>query len=619
MNGYGRFVLPIAVAVTALATLALCTGPGKDPTSGPHQGMHLHEFGMLPILDRGSGRTKPFGSAARTKLMLISGRQEFTDDNKQTHSAVEWMLDVLTSRPPFRNQAAQDHKVFRIDNDQVLAMLGLEARPGSYRYSLAEMGPKQEEYQKAVDAVRAKRQQDLPLDTFEQKLGELDDHMQVFLTLAAWQTPLMVNPENPNKPPSLAEAFSDWATTADEAIKQKQSLPPQPPFLTLLAAYDRGDAQTFNDALDAYQKQLEVTMPAVTHRAAFEAAFDDFAPFFWCTIFYVGVFLLTCAAWGCYALERPDWARTLNWSALTLGALTLVVHTGALIARMYMMQRPFVFVTNLYGTAIFIGWVAAILGLVFQLIFRNGVGNIVMATAGFVTMIIAQFLSMGEDTMEMMRAVLDTNFWLATHVTSVNIGYAGTMVAGILGAVYILWGLLTSTMNKASVKMMGDALYGVVCFATLFSFTGTVLGGIWADQSWGRFWGWDPKENGALLIVVWNALILHARWGGLVKVRGMAVLALFGNIIVIWSWWGVNMLGVGLHAYANADSAMLTTVLSAVGVHVLLIGMGLIPTHLWASFAPQPLLEAVPVAPPQAPNGRRRRGKSGTGVATKPA
>ena len=65
-------------------------------------------------------------------------------------------------------------------------------------------------------------------------------------------------------------------------------------------------------------------------------------------------------------------------------------------------------------------------------------------------------------------------------------------------------------------------IYGIVCFALLFSFVGTVLGGIWADQSWGRFWGWDPKENGALLIVLWNALILHARWGGLVSDRGLA-------------------------------------------------------------------------------------------------
>ena len=81
--------------------------------------------------------------------------------------------------------------------------------------------------------------------------------------------------------------------------------------------------------------------------------------------------------------------------------------------------------------------------------------------------------------------------------------------------------------------MLAKMIYGVVCFATLLSFVGTVLGGIWADQSWGRFWGWDPKENGALLIVIWNALILHARWGGLVKQRGMAVLAVVGNIVTV--------------------------------------------------------------------------------------
>jgi ABC-type transport system involved in cytochrome c biogenesis permease subunit len=66
----------------------------------------------------------------------------------------------------------------------------------------------------------------------------------------------------------------------------------------------------------------------------------------------------------------------------------------------------------------------------------------------------------------------------------------------------------------------------------LFSFVGTILGGIWADQSWGRFWGWDPKENGALLIVLWNAIILHSRWGGFIRERGLAVMSVFGNIVV---------------------------------------------------------------------------------------
>jgi hypothetical protein len=125
-------------------------------------------------------------------------------------------------------------------------------------------------------------------------------------------------------------------------------------------------------------------------------------------------------------------------------------------------------------------------------------------------------------------------------------------------------------------------IYGIICFATLFSFVGTILGGIWADQSWGRFWGWDPKENGALLIVLWNALVLHARWSGMARQRGIAVLAVAGNIITAWSWFGTNMLGVGLHSYGFMDSAvfwMLMFVLS----QLILIGIGSIPPRHWRS------------------------------------
>ena len=92
-------------------------------------------------------------------------------------------------------------------------------------------------------------------------------------------------------------------------------------------------------------------------------------------------------------------------------------------------------------------------------------------------------------------------------------------------------------------------VFGIICFSLLLSFIGTVLGGIWADQSWGRFWGWDPKENGALLIVLWNALILHARMAGLIKIKGIMLASIFGNIVTSFSWFGVNMLGVGLHSY----------------------------------------------------------------------
>ncbi len=414
----------------------------------------------------------------------------------------------------------------------------------------------------------------------------MGEHLKLHIELAELDSPLLLDPADPKAPPrSLRDVVTQWSEQAreqkDKGADVAALADTMPPFLKLLLAYQADKPADFNKELASYQQQLEAGLPTETHKAAFEAWFNDFAPFYICTILYVFVFVLDSFSWiGVFS-------KPLSWAALTLTGVTLIVHTGALIARMYMMNRWGVVITNLYGTAIYIGWMSVVLGFIVELIFRNGIGTFVAGVAGFTTMIIAQYLAMGEDTMEMMRAVLDTNFWLATHVTAVNTGYAGTIFAGLLGAVFVLWGAFTPWQDRPGVKMLGDILYGVLCFATLFSFTGTVLGGIWADQSWGRFWGWDPKENGALLIVVWNALILHARWGGMVKQRGMAVLALMGNIIVIWSWWGVNMLGVGLHAYANTEPGMLMWVKIAVAIHLALIGIGLTPRSLWVSYNSQ--------------------------------
>jgi ABC-type transport system involved in cytochrome c biogenesis permease subunit len=174
---------------------------------------------------------------------------------------------------------------------------------------------------------------------------------------------------------------------------------------------------------------------------------------------------------------------------------------------------------------------------------------------GFATLIVAHNLAMSGDTLEMMQAVLDNNFWLATHVIVITIGYSAMFVAGALGIIFILMGLFKKDFDRHQARRIGGMTYGIVCFAALFSLVGTILGGIWADQSWGRFWGWDPKENGALLIVLWTAVILHARWGGIARERDIAAMAVVGNIVTSWSWFGTNMLGVGLHSYGFMDEA----------------------------------------------------------------
>jgi ABC-type transport system involved in cytochrome c biogenesis permease subunit len=345
----------------------------------------------------------------------------------------------------------------------------------------------------------------------------------------------------------------------------------------ILTAYRNDDAAAFNAAVTEYKDKYTAGVPATDRsKVRLESLMNNFDPFLQCEVLYLGVVVLAALSW-------LTWRAPLRRAAFGLACVTLVVHTGALLARMYIGNRPPV--TNLYSSAVFIGWGGLVLCLILERVYKLGVGTFVGGALGFATMFIARFLAESGDTMEMLQAVLDTNFWLATHVTCVTLGYVATGVAGLIGLVYILGGMFTTGLQGEAGKKVAGMLYGTVCFATLLSFVGTVLGGIWADQSWGRFWGWDPKENGAVLIVIWNALILHARWAGLVKARGMAVLAVVGNMWTAWSWFGTNQLGIGLHAY-GFDNRLATGCALFWVSQLMVVALGLVPLKFWASYGP---------------------------------
>jgi cytochrome c biogenesis factor len=168
-------------------------------------------------------------------------------------------------------------------------------------------------------------------------------------------------------------------------------------------------------------------------------------------------------------------------------------------------------------------------------------------------------------------------------VVAITTGYSAMFLAGMLAMIYIVRGVFTRSLKKETADSLTRMTYGVVCFATLFSFVGTVLGGIWADQSWGRFWGWDPKENGAVLIVLWCAIILHARWGGFIRQRGLMIMAIFGNVVTSFSWFGVNMLGVGLHSYGFMQKAF-PWLVGFIVSQLALMALAAMPLDRWLSF-----------------------------------
>jgi ABC-type transport system involved in cytochrome c biogenesis permease subunit len=250
--------------------------------------------------------------------------------------------------------------------------------------------------------------------------------------------------------------------------------------------------------------------------------------------------------------------RSFRTIALCLCIGAFLMHTYGIWARIVISERPPV--VNLYSAAVFIGWAVVLACIVSELFYPIGVSLIFASVFGYLTLLVAYGLGNG-DTMPVLQAVLDTQFWLSTHVISVTLGYSATFLAGLIGiALVVAYGIRTfnsSVDNERLIAVLYRLCYAVVCFGIFFSFVGTVLGGLWGDDSWGRFWGWDPKENGALMIVLWNALLLHARWDKLVGPLGFANLAVFGNIITAWSMFGTNQLGIGLHAYGAFEGKIL--------------------------------------------------------------
>ncbi len=592
-------------------------------------GFNFKEFGELPVT--ANGRVQPLDSLARNSLLQLREKQTLNEEpwkdwyqKPKIILADEWLANVMMNPA-----VADDWPVFRIDNQDVITLLKLPERDtashvdgkhyswnqimpamtsleqefqristnteaqsrNAYERGVIKIHDRIELYAQLKNTVQPENAQDwgAEFDAFQkfmpegiaaakaQQAGENFDtnafstfagYIQAFQFMVNLEPPLVVPPANNHNWRRMGDALLDVprGTPAGAAITD---------YAKMSGALVNNKPDDFNAALRDYRSSLVAIHPKALAKTQAEVAFNQMQPFYNAMVIYVLAGLLAIFSWF-------NLSETLRRSAVWLIYLAFLIHTAGLIYRMVLEGRPPV--TNLYSSAIFIGWGAVILGMILEKFHRNGIGAVVSAGIGFITLIIAHHLALEGDTMEMMRAVLDNNFWLSTHVVAVTTGYASTFVAGFLALIYIIRGLFTSTLDQNTAKSLTRMIYGIVCFATLFSFVGTVLGGIWADQSWGRFWGWDPKENGALIIVLWNALILHLRWGGIIRERGLAICAVGGNIVTSWSWFGVNMLGIGLHSYGFTEAAFKWLIAFVVS-QVCFIILGSLPTRMWKSFA----------------------------------
>lgn len=593
------------------ALIVVMMGYAAKPPKVSDAEIDWYAVGQIPAMHE--GRPKPLDTVARNVLQQIGeplfGATPRPKDvsSGQRRSGTAWLVSLMADK-----KWPADAPVFRVYSQEARDFFGLKPKAG-YLYSYNELAPKADELRErlknlpqgeklsAEDEKLAHILRKLQLyDTiaFSYRLPPLPDESQFKDTeedrrrfgsqlmnlmeyerqLEASNPPAVIPPEPAESGQAIADdkwqAYSPAIFTS--YVTQKLGMrtgganPAILKFTDVLDAVRDNDSQKLNRAVEDYRAYVS-SLPNVEKKISgvpVEAWLNHFSPTTWGVALYLVAFTVGM-------IGMLSFSPVVRWSTFTIIVLTLAIHTIAIVSRIYVSGRPPV--VNLYSSAVFIGWASVLFALVLELIYPLGICNLAAALIGASTLSIARSLD-SSDTMHVLEAVLDTQFWLSTHVITVTLGYGATFLAGLFGIIALVHRMTSGIDRKTGPEispkdkddlnvqtMLTRIIYGVLCFAILFSFIGTVLGGLWADDSWGRFWGWDPKENGALMIVLWNALVLHANWDRMVGGRGLAVLAVLGNIVTSWSWFGTNQLGIGLHSYGFTSAVLVTLALVVVG------------------------------------------------------
>lgn len=243
-----------------------------------------------------------------------------------------------------------------------------------------------------------------------------------------------------------------------------------------------------------------------------------------------------------YALALALWlGGRFAWAGRTI-FLAAFVHGASIAMRVTIMERPPV--GTLFESALFVGFIAVLAALWLCRALPGKTGIMLAALLGLGLQLTTLGFVQNGDTLQTLQAVLNTPFWLATHVIIITAGYGLCLLLALLAHME-LW----LRAQNADTKLLQTRMQVTAIIALLLTAVGTILGGLWADQSWGRFWGWDPKENGALLIVLWLSWIMHGRLSGDIKGSAYAAGCAFLSVIVAIAWFGVNLLSTGLHSY----------------------------------------------------------------------
>jgi cytochrome c-type biogenesis protein CcsB len=345
-------------------------------------------------------------------------------------------------------------------------------------------------------------------------------------------------PEKTTDPWIVPPAFAQY-------YNEQQFAPVQTQLQTMANAYVKADAFGFSRAANQLRDGLRQLSPNIYPDESqlrleyFYNHWDGFYRAAWC--YGVALLLLAISA----ARGKGGFIKQ---TGLALAIAGLLFHASGIVMRCMIAGRPPV--TNMYESIIWVSFAVSFFGMIFFLRYRTPVYLLAALPVSLVALLLVHQMPIAmPSSIDPLVPVLRDNFWLTIHVLTITLSYAAFALAMGFGHI-LLFRYARNPVSARADQSMHFWLYRVLQLGVILLAAGTILGGVWANYSWGRFWGWDPKETWALIALLCYILTLHGRLAGWWTQFGLVVASVVCFLAVLMAWYGVNfVLGKGLHSY----------------------------------------------------------------------
>ena len=535
----------------------------------------------LPVQER--ERQRPFYTFATENLQSLTGRATFQDADA-TLSPMQALFSLWADP-----QAWLDKPFILVKYGPLRVDLGLN--PEQKRFSIRELSgnPKLAALFTEVEALEKAKTK---LDSKQAEIRDVAERLHRVRSLLDGSAFAMVPP--PGQPAHAdqlggldtrwlppAQAATAYPGEAGQAVTSSAQ--------AMLKAYQEGDNTAFQSAASAFSQAL-ANLPAEGYAHAssllkLETFYQKLHPFGWAGYLYA----LAAIVLGVTSIAGRSTGYKIAWGVILAGA---ALQLFGFTARILIGGRgP---VTNMYESVIWVAFLAILFALILEGVYRSRLIFLAATPIAFVLLTLADKApTVLRPSIDPLNAVLRDNFWLSTHVTSITAGYGAFILALGVGHIILFKVLFGRPVSAA----LYNYLYRAMQIGVLLLAIGTLLGAVWANFSWGRFWDWDPKETWALIALLGYIALLHGRIAGWWKGFGLAIGSVIAFLSVLMAWYGVNfVLGEGFHSY-GFGSGGIEYVSGFVALELVFVALVLLKVRKQGGGRPAPAAEPAITEP----------------------